>query len=197
MGQHQQIQYNQIAIAIDFIQQNYRQQPSLDEVADKLHLSSFDFQQLFIDWAGVSPKQFFHFISEQHIKSILVAQQPGLFDVAFKTGLSGSERLHYLFMKIEAMTPDEYKNGGAGLSINYSYSPTVFGNLIIASTNKGICFMAFEADTEKAFQDLLQYFPNAKFALQQDDLQQSALLFFTQDWSKLNHLNLHLRGTDF
>src|SRR5476651_556239 len=134
--------YKRIAEAIAYFKLNYKQQPSLDEVAEHVNLSPFHFQRMFKDWAGVTPKQFLQYLSVEHAKSILKDKQASLFDTAFETGLSGTSRLHDLFIKIEGMTPGEYKNGGEHLSINYSFAESPFGTLLVASTPKGICYMA-------------------------------------------------------
>ncbi len=197
MSEQQNINYNRIAEAIEYIQINFKDQPNLDEVADKIHLSPFHFQRLFTDWAGVSPKKFLQYISVQYAKNILKDKQATLFDAAFETGLSGTGRLHDLFIKIEGMTPGEFKNGGENLSINYSYAESPFGNIVVASTNKGICYMAFADDEEKALNDLQQHFPNASFKQMLDVIQQHALYIFTHDWSKLHQIKLHLKGTSF
>jgi AraC family transcriptional regulator, regulatory protein of adaptative response / methylated-DNA-[protein]-cysteine methyltransferase len=197
MSEQQQINYNRIAEAIEYIQTNFKEQPNLDEVADKIHLSSFHFQRLFTDWAGVSPKKFLQYTSVQHAKSILKDKQATLFDAAFETGLSGTGRLHDLFITIEGMTPGEFKNGGENLSINYSYAESPFGNIVVASTTKGICYMAFADDEVKAFSDLQQHFPKAHFKRMLDTIQQHSLYIFTHDWSKLHQIKLHLKGTSF
>ena len=110
MSEQEYINYNRIAEAIEYIQQNFTEQPTLEEVAEKVHLSPFHFQRIFTDWAGVSPKKFLQYISVQHAKQILNNSQSTLFETAYKTGLSGTGRLHDLFVKIEGMTPGEYKN---------------------------------------------------------------------------------------
>lgn len=189
--------YNRIAEAINYIQTHFKDQPNLDEVAEKVHLSPFHFQRLFTDWAGVSPKKFLQYISVEHAKQILKDKQATLFDAASETGLSGTGRLHDLFINIEGMTPGEYRNGGEALTINYSYAETPFGNMIVASTAKGICYMAFEDDAAKALSDLKQHFPKAAFRQMVDTLQQNALYIFTHDWAKLPEIKLHLKGTDF
>ena len=81
-----------------------------------------------------------------------------LFDTTYETGLSSTSRLHDLFVNIEGMTPAEYKNGGKNLQINYSFAESPFGNLIVASTCKGICSIAFEDNEEMAFHNLKQNF---------------------------------------
>ncbi len=120
-----------------------------------------------------------------------------LFDAAHETGLSGTGRLHDLFVNIEGMTPAEYKNGGKNLHINYSFAESPFGNLLVASTPKGICYMAFAEEETKALEDLRAKFPNARFQQKLDLLQQNALSIFQNDWSKLGEIKLHLKGTDF
>jgi AraC family transcriptional regulator of adaptative response/methylated-DNA-[protein]-cysteine methyltransferase len=197
MSEQEQINYNRIAEAIEYIKTHFKEQPDLDAVAAKLHLSPFHFQRLFTDWAGVSPKKFLQYTSIQYAKNILKDNQATLFDAAYEIGLSGTGRLHDLFIKIEGMTPGEFKNGGVNLFINYSYAETPFGNILVASTPKGICYMAFADDEQQALIDLQHHFPKAHFKQMLDIIQQNALYIFTHDWSKLYQIKLHLRGTDF
>ena len=187
--------YERIKKAIEFIQSNFQQQPDLDAVAKEVYLSPFHFQRLFKDWAGVSPKKFLQYISLQHAKKLL--QQPTVSDAAYETGLSGSSRLHDLFISIEGMTPGEFKNGGEQLQINYSFAETPFGNIIVASTPKGICHLAFADDEKAALQQLQSQFPKATFRQVVDTIQQNALFIFTQDWKDLSKIKLHLKGTPF
>jgi AraC family transcriptional regulator, regulatory protein of adaptative response / methylated-DNA-[protein]-cysteine methyltransferase len=96
------------------------------------------------------------------------------------------------------MTPGEYKNGGRDLQINYSFVESPFGTLIVASTPKGICHMAFaDAGDDAAFADLKERFPNATYQQLTDKIQQNAIFIFTQDWDKLSEIKLHLKGTPF
>lgn len=197
MNAQENINYNRIAAAIDYIKNNFKAQPNLDEVAQKVHLSPFHFQRLFSEWAGTSPKKFLQYISVEHAKKLLKENQATLFETAFETGLSGTSRLHDLFINIEGMTPAEYKNGGKNLAINYSFAESPFGNLLVASTGKGICYMAFYEDEPAAFSALQMHFPNARFSQKLDLIQQNALFVFQNDWSKLPQIKLHLKGTDF
>lgn len=197
MNEQRQINYNRIAEAIEYIKTNFKVQPNLDEVAEQVHLSPFHFKRLFSEWAGTTPKKFLQYISIEHAKKLLINQQATLFDAAFETGLSGTGRLHDLFINIEGMTPAEYKNGGKNLSVNYSFAESPFGNLIVASTQKGVCYMAFNNDETNALSDLKQKFPNATFHRKLDLIQQNALFIFQNDWSKLSEIKLHLKGTDF
>lgn len=197
MNSQQQLNYTRIAEAIEYIRCNFQSQPDLDEVAAKVHLSPFHFQRLFKDWAGVSPKKFLQYTSVSYAKNMLRQQKATVFDAAYDTGLSGTGRLHDLFVKIEGMTPGEFKNGGENLSVNYSYAETPFGNIIVASTHRGICYMAFAEEETAAFQLLLAQFPRATFRQITDIIQQHALYIFTQDWKKLDQIKLHVKGTDF
>ena len=197
MKEQEKTNFNRIEEAIGYIQTNFKSQPGLDEVAEKIHLSPFHFQRLFTEWAGVSPKKFLQYITVEYAKTILKDRQATLFDAAYDTGLSGTSRLHDLFIKIEGMTPGEFKNGGENLSINYSYAESPFGNILVASTAKGICYMAFADSEQEALAALQTRFPNAHYKQMVDLIQQHALYIFTHDWSELNQIKLHLKGTDF
>jgi AraC family transcriptional regulator, regulatory protein of adaptative response / methylated-DNA-[protein]-cysteine methyltransferase len=197
MSTQEIINYHRIEDAINYIKLHFKDQPDLDEVAEKVHLSPFHFQRLFTDWAGISPKKFLQYLSLDYAKGLLKNNQATLFDAAFETGLSGTGRLHDLFINIEGMTPAEYKNGGKALDINYSFAESPFGNIIVASTPKGICYIAFADDRDDALNKLTQQFPNARYTQMVDAHQQEALFIFKKDWSQLSNIKLHLKGTHF
>ncbi|RZK60109.1 MAG: methylated-DNA--[protein]-cysteine S-methyltransferase [Pedobacter sp.] len=197
MNTQEQINYHRIAEAISFLQENFKAQPDLDLIAEKVNLSPFHFQRLFTEWAGVSPKKFLQYLSLSYAKDMLKNEQATLFDVAFETGLSGTGRLHDLFVNIEGMTPGEYKNGGENLVINYNFHHTPFGNLLIAGTTKGVCYMAFADDELLAFEELHQQFPKASFNKLTDKNQEDALQIFSSNWSETKRVKLHLKGTPF
>jgi AraC family transcriptional regulator of adaptative response/methylated-DNA-[protein]-cysteine methyltransferase len=197
MNEQQALNYQRIADAIGYINDHFKEQPTLEEVASHVHLSPFHFQRLFSEWAGTTPKKFLQFISLEHAKQLLTEQKATLFDTAFDIGLSGTGRLHDLFISMEGMTPAEYKNGGSNLTVRYSFAETPFGRLIVASTDKGICYMAFDKDDEEALNNLRLRFPNALFTQQQDRMQQNALSIFQNDRSRLPEIKLHLKGTPF
>ena len=197
MKDYKQTNYKRIEEAIRYINANYKSQPDLEQVAKKIHVSPYHFQRLFTEWAGVSPKKFLQFITVNRAKEVLRDSHTTIADAAFEAGLSGTGRLHDLFINIEGMTPGEYKNGGQNLSINYSYAESPFGNILVASTQKGICYMAFSDDENRALSALKKKFPNAQYKPVVDFLQQNALYIFRHDWTKLNDIKLHLKGTDF
>ncbi|MDQ4141512.1 MAG: methylated-DNA--[protein]-cysteine S-methyltransferase [Bacteroidota bacterium] len=189
--------YSRIATAISYINTNFKTQPSLEEVAERINLSPFHFQRLFTEWAGVSPKKFLQYLTVQYAKKMLQDQQATLFETAYQAGLSGTSRLHDLFVTIEGMTPGEFKNGGENLTINYSFAESPFGTILVASTSKGICYLAFADEEQVAFTKLQAKFPKATYKQMMDLVQQNALYIFTHDWNKLNQIKLHLKATDF
>jgi AraC family transcriptional regulator of adaptative response/methylated-DNA-[protein]-cysteine methyltransferase len=192
------IDYLRVAKAIEFLRLNFKMQPSLEEAAAHVNLSAFHFQRLFKDWAGVSPKQFVSHLTIEHAKKMLQNDKSSLLDIAYNSGLSGSGRLHDLFVKMEGMTPGEYKNGGQELIINYSFCNSPFGRLLVASTTKGICYMAFAEGGEAAAMGLLkQQFAKANYTERTDAMQENAVRIFSRDWSNLDAVRLHLKGTPF
>lgn len=191
------VNFARVAEAIEYLSENFKQQPDLKKVAQKIHLSPYHFQRLFSEWAGLSPKKFIQFLTIDYAKNLLKQHGTTLLDTAFESGLSGTGRLHDLFIKIEGMTPGEYKNGGADLSIRYSFSPSPFGNIIVASTSKGICHLTFAEDEHRAFWELQKQFPNARFKPGVDPSHQHALNVFTVDWSRMDEVKLHLKATEF
>lgn len=197
MERENEFNYYRIAKAIDYIKTHFKEQPNLDEVAEKVHMSPFHFQRLFTEWVGTSPKKFLQYTTVEYAKSLLKESKTTLFDTAHETGLSGTGRLHDLFINIEGMTPAEYKNGGKDLHVNYSFSQSPFGDILVASTAKGICYMAFADERAVALSTMQSHFPNAYFSEKNDYMQQNALGIFTQDWTKLSQIKLHLKGTDF
>jgi AraC family transcriptional regulator, regulatory protein of adaptative response / methylated-DNA-[protein]-cysteine methyltransferase len=197
MTEKEKTNYDRIQEAIEYINTHFKSQPGLDDVAEKIHLSPYHFQRLFTEWAGVSPKKFLQYISIEHAKNILKEGKASLFDVAFEMGLSGTGRLHDLFINIEGMTPGEYKNGGENLAINYSFAESPFGDILVASTSKGICHMAFADNEKEALKALQKDFPNAHYKQMVDLIQQNALYIFTHDWKDLDKIKLHLKGTAF
>ena len=121
-----------------------------------------------------------------------------LSDAAYETGLSGTGRLHDLFTKIEGMTPGKYKNGGESLSINYSFEDSPFGEIIVASTSRGICHLAFVNSRAEALTALGDRVPEGSpITMPGDPIQQNALSVFSQDWSRLSDIKLHVKGTPF
>lgn len=190
------IDFERIRSAIEYIAVNYKEQPSLDDVAKHLNMSPFHFQRMFTEWAGISPKQFLQYISITHAKKLL-EESVSVFETAHEIGFSGTSRLHDLFINIEGMTPGEYKNGGKALSINYAFAETLFGKILIAATPKGICFLSFADDETGSLGILKKLFSNAEYNNRVDEHIQNVMRFFITDCKDFNGIRLHIKGTPF
>ena len=190
--------YDKIAQAIEFVSSHRQEQPELETIAAAIHTSPFHFQRLFTEWAGISPKKFLQYLTVEHAKQLLAEKQHTLFDAAYETGLSGTGRLHDLFVNIEGMTPGEYRNGGEDLTLQYSIQQCRFGKYIVASTGKGICNLSFfEGSDASAIAGLKENWPNAELVQGTDDNQQKIIHFFNQDMADAGAIKLHLKGTPF
>jgi AraC family transcriptional regulator of adaptative response/methylated-DNA-[protein]-cysteine methyltransferase len=197
MESQQQLNYHRIAEAIGYIQSHFREQPDLETIAAQVHLTPFHFQRLFTEWAGTSPKKFLQYISLAYARNLLRNDKGTLFEAALETGLSSTSRLHDLFVSMEGMTPAEYRNGGQDLIIKYSFEASRFGNLLLASTHKGVCYMAFYEEPQLALELLSGHYPSATFVQESDAYQKSALNFFRNDDPHPEKVKLHLKGTPF
>lgn len=189
------VNFERIKEAIEFIDTNYKQQPSLDEVAAYVHLSPTHFHKVFTDWAGVSPKQFLQFTTLSHAKALLKSGRESLLQSSLELGLSSTSRLHDLFINIEAMSPGEFKDGGSSLNIDYSFADTQWGKALVASTEKGICHLSFFEDAEKALFELQSEYPKANIQEKPNGNHECALLALSETPS--DKLKLHIKGTDF
>lgn len=192
LSQHYQL----IEQAIEYIEANVQRQPELNEIATAIGLSEYHFQRLFTDWAGISPKRFLQFLTKEHAKELL-ANSENLLQTTHQVGLSSLGRLHDLFVNTEAVTPGEYKSGGAGLDIRYGIHATPFGKCLIATTERGICNLSFVNSSEgQAIDNLVADWKQAKMI---EDYKTTAPLItrIFSDRETASPFKLHLRGTNF
>ncbi len=154
--------YARIERAIAFLAANFREQPTLSEVARHVGLSEFHFQRLFRRWAGISPKRFVQYLTARHAAGLLRAAG-GVLGAAHDAGLSGGGRLHDLFVNVHAMTPGEWKAEGSGVRIEYGFHPSPFGECLVGATGRGVCWLAFVAPgtRRRALAELADAWPNA------------------------------------
>ncbi|MBP0030595.1 methylated-DNA--[protein]-cysteine S-methyltransferase [Roseofilum sp. Guam] len=192
--------YTRIAEAIAFMRQHHLNQPDLSRVAQHIGLSKYHFQRLFTQWAGISPKRFLQYLTVEYAKS-QIQKSKNLLDLTSDVGLSSPGRLHDLFVTLEAMSPGEFKAGGAGLHIAYDFYPTQFGLSLIATTSRGICNLYFLAETERkqAEQILRKSWPNSEIIRDKDATEPLFQQIFHSE--PLNHaqqpLALLVKGTNF
>ena len=190
--------YLRIEQAILYLENHYKDQPGLEEVAAEIGLSEYHFQRLFTRWAGVSPKRFLQFLTKEGAKDLL-GRSENLLDTTHQVGLSSLGRLHDLFVTTEAVTPGEYKSRGAGVTIRYGLHASPFGKCLIAVTERGICHLAFVQTSEgDAIDHLVAEWKQARMI--EDYRSTSALvepIFDLRNSGRGKPLNVHLRGTNF
>ena len=194
MEQH--TNYKRIEKAIKYLIANFKQQPSLEELASHTGMSLFHFQRIFTEWAGVSPKKFLGYLTVESLKRELL-ESGSLLEAAGNAGLSSPSRIYDLFVNIEAMTPGQYKTGGKGLEIEYGFVPTPFGNCFIAATGRGVCSIQFE---DGGRDEILAAFSDewGNAALRENTLMADSIAkkIFYPDGSSRS-FNLLLKGTPF
>ena len=189
--------YERIARAIEYLRRHATAQPDLAAVARHAHLSEHHFQRLFTRWAGVSPKRFLQYLTVEHAKSRL-EQTANMLDLTADVGLSGSGRLHDLFVTLEAMSPGEMRAGGAGLNIRFGIHQSPFGPCLIAASPRGICALHFLENQAPAVALLRRDWPHA--ALVPDAAGTARLARRIFDPLAARHtqpLALLVRGTNF
>jgi len=194
--------YSKIRDAIQFLIENQSRQPRLDEVAAEVHLSEFHFQRMFSEWAGVSPKQFLKYLTVSSLKKSL-REHGSLGDATHEAGLSSTSRLHDLFVTMEACTPAEFRNGGEGLTFDYGFAESVFGDCFVAVNDRGIAAISFaDGNRDQVLNEFKTMWPKAEVTENPD--------YAKNQISKLNQLfepvtrvsesprfNLLVRGTPF
>jgi AraC family transcriptional regulator of adaptative response/methylated-DNA-[protein]-cysteine methyltransferase len=196
--QENHLHYQIIAKAIHYIVENHIEQPSLKEIADVVGISGFHFQRVFSEWAGVSPKQFLFYLTKESAKKKL--REYSVLRSALESGLSGSSRLHDLFISHESVTPGEYKTWGQGLEIFYGVHSCLFGFCFIAVTARGLCKLAFfdnEGEQDILIQELYHEWNNAVI---RDNKEQTDSVFkriFLDQASGTKPIHLLLKGTPF
>ncbi|EKB18794.1 bifunctional transcriptional activator/DNA repair enzyme AdaA [Aeromonas veronii] len=190
--------YARIADAIRFIASQVERQPTLDEIAAHVHLSPFHFQRLFSRWAGVTPKRYLQVLTLERAKALLQESRP-LLEVADTLGLSSGSRLYDHFVQLEAVTPGEYKQRGAGLVIDHGVHDTPFGQAFVALTPRGICNFSFLDDQtpETPLAALARNWPAATLQEAPSRTQNVINTMFDGNQTPDRPISLHVSGTNF
>ena len=202
--------YDRVREAIAFISRERMRQPGVEEVAGAVGLSPSHLTSLFRRWAGLTPKDFLQAITLDHARRLLRESDASVLDAALEVGFSGPGRLHDLFVAHEAMSPGEFKTGGAGLTLRYGFHPSPFGEALAVVTDRGLAALgwadAVRADDrakpgpgrEGALADMTRRWPNARFV---EDAAASApyvrRAFDPTTWSAQTPLRVVLIGADF
>ena len=191
--------YHRIEETILYLDENFREQPTLSELARNVNLSEYHFHRLFKRWAGITPKQFLKFLTIEYAKNLL-DESPSLLDVTYNSGLSSVSRLHELFVTIDAVTPGQFKKRGEGLTIIYGVHPTPFGKCLLSVTERGICGLSFITDNnvEQSMKDLKREWTGAEF-IENVNFTRDYMdkIFIPSSKGNRSRLNLFLKGTNF
>jgi AraC family transcriptional regulator of adaptative response/methylated-DNA-[protein]-cysteine methyltransferase len=192
-----------VADSLSFLGTNFRQQPSLDELASRAGMSKYHYQRVFTRWAGVSPKRFLQFLTVEHAKKLLRDSEP-ILSTAFSLGLSGPARLHDLFLTTEGVTPGEFRRGGAELEVHFGVHDSPFGFALLASTERGICHLSFLPQEDPGavqgnIMELRQEWPGARLVDAPERTAPVAKALFEPNTGKSppSSLSIVLKGTNF
>lgn len=187
--------YKRVEEAIHYLTEYFREQPSLYDVADNANSSPYHFQKIFTEWAGISPKKFLQYLTVEELKKAL-QKTPNLHLAAEQVGLSAPSRVYDLFVNMEAVTPQEYKSGGAGIEIMYGFHDTHFGRCLVATTARGVCALQFVLGTdEEVLAQLRSDWPRADIKQNESATQTVAQTIFGPQ--NKTPLKLLLKGTAF
>ncbi len=185
--------YNVMRRAIQAID-NADEMLSLERLASDLSMSPAHFQRVFSRWVGVSPKRYQQYLTLDHARSLLADRFTTL-ETAGELGLSGTSRLHDLFVKWQAMSPGEYARKGAGLTISYGWFDSPFGRVLAMGTGIGICGLAFtqEVGDQAALADMQARWPAATYL----EVPEAIETWVTAAFGGHGDTHLHLMGAPF
>lgn len=192
--------YDLVRKTIERISLDYQAQPLLEEIASDLGVSPGRLQKTFSRWAGLTPKAFLQAVTLDHARRLLGHEGLPLLDASFELGLSGPGRLHDLFVTHEAMSPGDFKTGGAGLQISYGFHPSPFGTAVVMATARGLCGLAFADPGGEAavLEDMTRRWPGARFAPDQEATgPYVGRIFSPGEWRADKPLRIVMIGTDF
>ena len=171
---------------------------SLDDLAGEMNMSPAHFQRVFSRWVGVSPKRYQQYLTLGHAKALL-AERFTTLEASHAAGLSGTGRLHDLFLRWEAMSPGEYAKGGRGLVIFWGWFESPFGLALVMGTDRGICGLGFASEMGEAatMEDLVSRWPEATFVEDPMRLRPWALTAFGAEGAELDKAPMYLIGAPF
>jgi AraC family transcriptional regulator, regulatory protein of adaptative response / methylated-DNA-[protein]-cysteine methyltransferase len=192
--------YETVRRVIEMLTLDYRDQPHLDSIAEKLGQSPTQLQKTFTRWAGLSPKAFLQAVTLDHAKRLLGQEGLPLLEASLELGLSGPGRLHDLFVTHEAMSPGEWKAKGCGLIIRHSFHPSPFGQALVMVTDRGLAGLGFcdMGEEPACYADMAGRWPMARFVEDKAAIAPYVSRIFDPTcWQAEQPLRVVLIGSDF
>jgi AraC family transcriptional regulator, regulatory protein of adaptative response / methylated-DNA-[protein]-cysteine methyltransferase len=191
--------YERVRAVLANLSENWRDQPSLEELAKPVGLSAEHLQRVFTRWAGLTPKAFLQALTLDHARAML-KDSASILETSLEVGMSGPGRLHDLFVTHEGMSPGAYKSKGMGLKISYGFHPSPFGLALIMVTDYGLCGMGFadKGGEASALQDMQKRWPNAQYTEDSaETAPYAARIFAPGTWRDGQPLRITFIGSDF
>lgn len=192
------LNFQRIEKAVSYLQDHFKEQPDLSDLASKVNVSPFHFQKLFVDWVGLSPKKFLQYLTIDFLRNKIQETQ-NMMDAAELVGLSGQSRVHDLFVTIDGVTPQQFKSAGEGMEIVYGYHPTPFGMCFIAVAERGICRLHFidEESRRDEFAHFASQWYAARLVHNPEYTQTFIHRIFERPGNPAEPLKLLMKGTNF
>ena len=204
MSDHQTLKeaahdYELVRRNLDYLREHWREQPSLDLLAEKNGLSAAHLQRLFTRWAGLSPKEFVQALTIDHARKLL-RESASVLETSYEVGLSAPGPLHDLFVSREGLSLGAYMTKGKGLTIRFGFHDCPFGRALLMVTDQGICGLAFadEGEEEAALRDMKSRWPEALYI--EDEAATAphvARIFSPGSWKADKPLRIVFIGTEF
>ena len=199
--------YDTVRRILAYITNNWRQQPTIEAIAEAAGATPTDVHHLFRRWCGLTPKAFLQAITLDNAKGLLAASA-SILDTSYEVGLSGPGRLHDLFVSHEAMSPGEWKTGGEGLRLSYGFHASPFGEALIVVTERGLAGLGWVSNGQdggkvvggraEALADMMRRWPHADYRFDpQMTAPYATRIFEPERWSPQTPLRVVLIGTDF
>ncbi|MGH8618222.1 MAG: methylated-DNA--[protein]-cysteine S-methyltransferase [Burkholderiales bacterium] len=175
---------------------------TLAALATRAHLSPFHFQRRFKALTGLSPKQYADGVRIGRLKQALRTDDT-VTGAIYGAGFGSASRAYARADASLGMTPRQYRAGGAGVAISHAAADTPLGLLMIAATDRGLCFVQFGDNAQALVARLRREYPHAQ--LQARDLARDrpfaawmrSLIGYLEDGRPRAVLPVDLQGTAF
>ncbi len=189
-------QFEIVHASIEWLADHQKQQPDLQALSNRTGYSPSYIQRVFLDWAGLSPKQFLQALTREAAVGRLIEGASSL-ETALSIGYSSPSRLHDLLINTDALTPGEIKSKAKGVRMQFGFGESPFGQTLVAWNKRGISFLGFchETGVEHAMLNLHKQWPDAELLESSSEAQQLIARVFAGSSAK--PIKLWLRGSPF